>query len=170
MPLKKLKKIITSQTFLLFIIIFFVSAIFRLTNLDLIEFKTDEAINLLLASRPLFGHSFAPGGTVSSVGILNPPFFNYILFPFTFLTLDPRGISFFIGLINSLAIAFFFLAIKKYYGTTIAFITTILIALSPWSILYSRKIWTQDLLFPFFIPLFFSIHKLILEKKMFYWL
>jgi len=167
---KKTRKILTSQAFLLFIIIFFVSAIFRITNLDLIEFKTDEAINLLLASRPLFGHPFVPGGTVSSVGILNPPFFNYILFPFTFLTLDPRGISFIIGLLNSLAIAFFFLTIKKYYGTTIAVITTILIALSPWSILYSRKIWTQNLLFPFFIPLFFSIHKLMLEKKMFYWL
>ncbi len=170
MLIKKVNKLFFSQTFLLFAIIFLASLVFRLTNLNLIEFKTDEAVNLLLSSRPLFGHPFTPGGTVSSVGILNPPFFNYLLFPFTLITLDPRGISFFIGLINSLSIGFLFLIIKRYYGIRIALISTILFAFSPWAILYSRKIWTQDLLAPFFVPLFYSLHKLVLERKTFYWL
>ena len=66
-------------TLLLFLFIVAASAIFRITNLNLIEFKDDEAINLFLAARPLFGHPFPPGGTVSSIGLLNPPFFNYLL-------------------------------------------------------------------------------------------
>lgn len=155
---------------LLFILILVFAAIFRVTNLNVIEFKSDEAINLFLASRPLFGHPFPPGGTVSSIGILNPPLFNYLLFPFTLLTLDPKIISFFIGLLNSFAIGFYFLLIRRYYGLVVAFTASSLLALSPWSILFSRKIWSQDLLIIFLIPLIYSVHKLLIEKKNIYWI
>lgn len=151
-------------------LIFLSAAVFRLTNLDLIEFKTDEAINLLLSSRPLFEHPFSPGGTVSSLGVLNPPLFNYILFPLVATNPDPKFIAFFIGTINSIAIVFYYLIVKRYYGLSIALIFAVLFSLSPWAILFSRKIWMQDLLIPFFVPVFYSIHKLILEKKSIYWL
>lgn len=157
------------KTVLIFILVLFSALFFRVTNLDLIEFKTDEAINLLLSSRPLFGYPFPFGGTVSSVGILNPPLFNYLLFPLTLISLDPRLISFFIGLINSIAIAGLFILLKKYYGKLVSFIATIIIALSPWAILYSRKIWTQDLIFPFFVILLLAIHKIVVEKNQKYW-
>lgn len=154
----------------IFILVVFSSALFRVTNLDLIEFKADEAINLFLASRPLFGHPMPPGGAVSSIGVLNPPLFNYILFPFTLLTLDPKIISLLIGIINSLAIGLFFLIVRRYYGLIVAGVAAILFALSPWAILYSRKIWPPDLVIPMFIPFFYSLHKILLEKKMAYWI
>lgn len=152
------------------LIIFFLAASFRITNLDLIEFKADEAINLLLSSRPLFDHPFSPGGTVSSLGILNPPLFNFLLFPVVAINSDPKFVVFFIGLINSIAVAVFYLIVKRYYGLTIALISGTLLALSPWAIIFSRKIWMQDLLIPFFLPVFYSIHKLVVEKKSVYWL
>lgn len=158
-----------TQNAYFFLLIVILSSLFRITNLDLIEFKTDEAINLLLAARPLFGHPFAPGGTVSSIGILNPPFFNYLLFPITYFTLDPKNISLFIALANSFAIGFLFLLIRRYYGFLPALIAGLFFAFSPWAILYSRKIWMQDLLVPFFVLYLLSIHKIVLEKKMFYW-
>lgn len=150
--------------FLFFLIILLFAFTFRLTNLDLIEFKTDEAVNLILASK------LAPGGTVSSIGILNPPLFNYLLAPLTFFTLDPKIFSLFIGLLNSFSIAFFYLITRKYYGQVIAFTSSILFALSPWAIIYSRKIWEQDLLVPFFIILFYSLHKILKEKKEIFYL
>lgn len=156
-------------TLFLFLIITLAATLFRITNIQLIEFKGDEAVNLFLASRPLFGHPFPPGGTVSSMGILNPPLINYILFPFTLLSLDPKMISLFIGLVNSFAIGFLFLLFRKYYGLLIAFIATILLAFSPWSILYSRKIWPQDFLLLFLVPWFYSIHKIVIEKRAPYW-
>jgi len=164
------RKKITSSTFLFFLIIVLAAAVFRVTNLELVEFKADEAINLFLASRPLFGHPLPPGGTVSSVGVLNPPFFNYLLFPFTLISLDPKIISFFIGLLNSLAIGFFFLLIKRYYDFLTALIASLLFAFSPWAILFSRKIWTQNLVLPFLVMLFFSLHQIILDKKPKYWI
>lgn len=154
---------------LYFILIVGFAAIFRVINGNLIEFKGDEAINLFLASRPLFGHPFPPGGTISSFGILNPPLLTYALFPLTFLSTDPKIVSLSIGFINALSIGFLFLLIHKYYGKSIALISTTLLAFSPWSILYSRKIWAQDLMLPFLIPWFFSIHQIVITKKLFYW-
>lgn len=151
----------------LFILV--VSLIFRTINLNYIEFKSDEAINLLLAARPLSGHPIPPGGTVSSIGVLNPPLFTYILMPFTFFTRDPRIISLVIGLINSIAIAALFLVLKRYYGQLVSVISAVLLALSPWAIIYSRKIWTQNLLIPLLVPFLFAVHKIILDKSSRYW-
>lgn len=149
---------------LYFCLIVLFSASLRLVNLDLIEFKTDEAVNLFLSSRPFFGEPFPPGGTVSSIGLLNPPFFNYLLFLLANFSLDPRSVSFLIALLNSLSIGFFFLIIKKYYSFKIALISSLFLAVSPWMILFSRKIWAQDFIFPLALPLFLSLHKIILEK------
>lgn len=154
----------------LILLVFFISLLFRVTNLDLIEFKADEGINLFLATRPLFGHSFVPGGTVSSLGITNLPLINYILLPLTIISTDPKIISFFIGFLNSLAIVAFFIIVRRYYNQTTALASSLLIATSPWAILFSRKIWAQDFLFPLFIPLFLSIHKIIIDKNQKYWL
>ncbi len=158
-----------SKTALLFIGITLLAGFFRLTNLNLIEFKTDEALNLFLATRPLFGHPFPAEGTVSSVGIPNPPLFNYILFPIVFFTLNPKTITFFIALANTMAIGFLFLLIKRYYSTTTAVITSILFAISPWAILYSRKIWAPDILLPFLIGLLWSSHKIAIDNRKKYW-
>lgn len=153
----------------LVILILFSSLIFRVTNINLIEFKGDEATNLFLATRPIFGHAFSPGGTVSSVGILNPPIFNHILFPLTLFSLDPKILSLMIGIINSITIAFFFLVLKRYYSRNIALIATLLLSFSPWSIIYSRKIWPQDFILPFVVLIFFSIHKILIDKNSKYW-
>lgn len=160
----------TGKSYFLILFVFLLSLLFRVTNLDLIEFKADEGINLFLATRPLFGHSFVPGGTVSSLGVTNFPLVNYILLPFALISLDPKIISFFIGLLNSLAIVAFFIIVKKYYNQTVALTSSLLITTSPWAILFSRKIWAQDFLFPLFIPLFLSIHKIIIDKNQKYWL
>lgn len=161
---------ILNLNILIFSIILVFSLLFRITNLNLIEFKTDEAVNLLLSAWPSLHHTLPPGGTVSSIGILNPPFFNYLLSPLTFFTLDPKIFSLFIALLNSFAIAFFYLIVKKYYGQIIALTSGILFALSPWAIIYSRKIWEQDLIVPFFVVLFYSTHKILKEQKQIFWI
>lgn len=158
----------SSQTIIILILII-LSSLLRLTFLSTIEFKTDEAVALFLASRPIFHHPFPPGGTVSSYGILNPPLFLYFLFPLIAISLNPQVISFFIGLINVVAIAFFYLFVRKYYGKMTAFFSAFLIALSPWMIIYSRKIWPQDFIFPLTVLLLFSLHKIYFEKKTLYW-
>lgn len=152
-----------------FTIITALAAIFRIIYPEIIEFKADEAQNLFLAARPLFGYPFLPGATVSSIGILNPPLINYLLFPLTLISLDPKIISLMIGLFNSFTVGFFYLFVKKYYRQRTAIFSSLLLAFSPWMILFSRKIWAQDLLLPFVVLLLLSLHKLIIDKKTKYW-
>ncbi|RJQ37740.1 hypothetical protein C4559_03325 [Candidatus Microgenomates bacterium] len=157
-------------TIIFFIIIVVFSLIFRITNLDVIEFKADEGVSIFLASRPIFGHPFPPGASVSSVGILNSPLFNYALLPILLISLYPPTISFFIGLLNSIAIGVLFLIFKHISNLSIATMAALLMAFSPWSILFSRKIWNPDFLIIFFIPILLSLYKIIIQKKYNYWL
>ncbi|HYK07952.1 MAG TPA: hypothetical protein VEW42_00460 [Candidatus Eisenbacteria bacterium] len=158
----------TNRWFLLAIIL--ISAgVFRLFYIQYIEFKSDEALNILLATRPLFHHPFAPASLASSAGILNFPLLNYLLFPIVIFSTYPPTISFVIAVINVAAIGGYFLLFSKYHGKLIAFLASTMIALSPWAILYSRKIWAQDFLLPMSFPFFFSVYK-ILEGKKRYWL
>lgn len=156
--------------FCLPLFIFLSAATFRLTNLDLVEFKGDEAINLYLAARPTFGYSFPPGSTVSSIGLLNPPFLNYLLYPITQINSDPQFVSSFISFINCLTIVLFYLIIKHYYQQPTALIASLLLAFCPWAIVFSRKIWPQDLTLPFFTLLFLSYQKIRRDKKESWWL
>ncbi|MDO8658055.1 MAG: glycosyltransferase family 39 protein, partial [Candidatus Levybacteria bacterium] len=155
---------------ILFLSVVALASVFRLTNLELMEFKADEATNLLLATRLVSGHSILPGGIATSVGILNPPFFIYLLTPFTFISQNPKFIAFIIAFINCLSIGLLFVVIKKYYNQKLAIITSSLIALSPWSILFSRKIWPPDLVLPFAVAILYSLHKIVIEKKMKFWI
>lgn len=153
-----------------FVLVVISSAVFRTSNLHLIEFKADEGINLFLASRPLFEHPFPPIGIISSAGIPNPPFFSYLLLPIVYITLDPKAISFIIGNINSLAIGLLFLLVYRYYGLSIALFSSALISVSPWSILFSRKLWPPDFILPFMVAILYSLHKIVVDKKDFFWL
>lgn len=148
-----------------FLFIVLCAALFRITNLDLIEFKADEASNLLISLQPILGKPFPYGGILSSTGVLNFPLFNYILIPILLISKNPMVIVFIIASVNSLAIGFLFLLIKKYYNYQLAFITTLLMAFSPWAIIFSRKIWPPDLVLPFLVVLLFSIHKIVIDKK-----
>src|SRR5579859_1625744 len=140
--MQKLQKFLTSNLFLLSLILL-IAGVLRLLVVQYIEFKGDEALNLFLATRPLFHHPFPPSGITSSAGILNFPLINYLLFPIAIFTLYPPSISFVIALLNVLTIGGFFLLFSKYHGKLTGFVASIIIAVSPWMILYSRKIWEQ---------------------------
>lgn len=154
--------------FSFFLVIIFAS-LWRLTYLQFIEFKGDEALNLFLATRPLFGHPFPPASLASSVGILNFPLLNYFLFPIVFLSYYPPFVSFCIASLNVLALGAYYLLIAKYFNRLTAFLTTTFFAFAPWAILYSRKIWAQDFLVPLVVALLFCFFQLYKEKKQIYW-
>lgn len=145
------------------------AAVFRVTNLGLVEFKTDEAVAMLLATKPFFGHAFTQAATASSVGILNPPLFIYLLTPLVAISKDPSIVSGLIGCINVFAIGAFFLIVKKYYNSPVALIASLLLAFAPWPIIFSRKIWEQDFIIPLSIPLLYSLHQILVDKNTKYW-
>ncbi len=147
------------------IIIFFCAAIFRLTSLDLIEFKLDEARDVYEMNNFFKQPHLFQLGPIQSTGAYNPPLWYYLLSIISLPSRSPKYLSFCIALINTLAICGFYLVVRKYYGNITAIVASLFMAFSPWSILLSRKIWSPDLLLPFLVPLFFFLHRLFVDKK-----
>lgn len=156
------------NSILQFLLVVICALIFRIWNLNIVEFKGDEAINLYLAALPRFMGIFAPGSTISSFGILNPPLINYFLLPITLFSVDPRIVSGYIAVINSFAIGFFFLFLRNFFSLHASFATSILFAFAPWSIIYSRKIWAQDFLLPLVVSFLFSSAFILKGRKKFW--
>lgn len=128
------------------------AALLRLGHPQVIEFKRDEANLALLALDLARGVDFPLLGIGSSVGIPNSPLSVYIMaLPF-FFSGDPVIATQFVGLLNVLAVALVYLMMRRWWGFPGALIAALLYAASPWAVIYSRKIWAQDLL-PFFILL-----------------
>lgn len=147
------------------VIIFLSSAIFRLSNLDLIEFKSDEAATVYQTVQ-FFNHPYLiERGLISGTGVYNFPLFNYLIITLSVWSRDPQVLSGTIALVNSLLVVLFFFMVKKYYGQLTAIFACLLLAFSPWSVLFSRKIWAQDLINLLLIPFLYLLHELVLRKN-----
>jgi len=129
--------------------ILLLAAYLRLSAPGVVEFKRDEANLSQLALDLARGRSFPLLGISSSVGVPNPPISVYIFSVPYLLTSNPIFATQFVGVLNVLAVFLTYLLARRYYGASAALLAALLYAVSPWGIIYSRKIWAQDLLPPF---------------------
>lgn len=158
-------KKIFNKTIVWIVILLVLSSIFRLSNLDLIEFKSDEATTVYQIIKFFDSPYLISRGLISGTGAYNFPLFNYLMIPLAFVSRDPLFLSGIIAFINSLLVVLFFFMVKKYYGHLVAIFASMLLAFSPWGVIFSRKIWAQDLIFLFMIPFLWLLHELVLFKN-----
>jgi 4-amino-4-deoxy-L-arabinose transferase-like glycosyltransferase len=129
--------------------ILILAAVLRWVEPGVVEFKLDEANLSQLSLDFARGRSLPLLGISSSVGFPNPPISVYIFsIPYWF-TSNPIVATQFVGLLNILAVLLTYILTRRYYGAGAALLAAILFAVSPWSVIYSRKIWAQDVLPPF---------------------
>lgn len=160
-----MKKVIFQKTIIWMIIIFLLSSIFRLFFLDLIEFKSDEATTVY-QTLLFFNHPYLiQRGLISGIGVYNFPLFNYLMIIFAIWSRDPQNLSWVIALINSFCVSGYYLLVRKYYDNMTAWVASLLLAFSPWGVIFSRKIWAQNLINIFLIPYLFVLHELIIFKN-----
>jgi 4-amino-4-deoxy-L-arabinose transferase-like glycosyltransferase len=127
------------------------AAALRLGAPGITEFKRDEANLSQRASDLVHGRDFPLLGLSSSVGVPNPPISVYLFaIPYA-LDGSPIAATLFVGGLNVIAVALTWWLARRYYGWRAAIVAGLLYAVSPWGILYSRKIWAQDLLPPFVV-------------------
>jgi hypothetical protein len=141
------------------------AAYLRLSNLELTEFKLDEAHVCSRAAEFLSSGRLPLVGIGSSVGAANPPLFIYLMAIPVSLSKNPTVIAGFIALLNVGAVLGCYLLAKEYFGERVGLIATLLFAVSPWAVFYSRKIWAQDLLPPFVGLFFAAIFSTIVKRK-----
>lgn len=146
------------------IFLFAVSAIFRMFFLDLIEFKQEEAFTVYELEK-FYSHPYLMQvGPISSTKVYNPPLYNYLMIGLSFFSRNPQFLSLMIAFINTLCVPLFYLLVKKYYSNRTALLASFLMALSPMSILYSRKIWNTNLLMPFCLAYFYFLMQVVTKK------
>jgi len=146
-----------------------IAALLRLSYLDLIEFKADEAQHLLRSARLVESGEWPLVGTMASVGIAKPPLMVYLMAIPLLLGRDPRVASGFIALLNVAAVGGLFLLVRRYYGLRPAAISTLLLAVNPWAVAYSRKVFTADLLLPFALVFLWGLLRALVDRRPWGW-
>ena len=126
----------------------------RLYDLAAMEFKGDEQEGLNLAMRLLndqpwlSGLPFPTHGMVSSSVVHNPPLYTWIIAALWAPTQDPVAVARLIALINVLCLFPLWLWARRRMDEPRALLTLALCAVSPFAVIFSRKIWPVDLLLP----------------------
>jgi len=124
------------------------SAVLRLRTLDIVEFKLDEALALVLTNQFVGAGQVPLTGMPSSMGPYNPPLMIYLLaLPFL-CSPEPEATTGFVAAINVVAVALTYWVGRKLFNRSVGLVAAALLACSPWAIAFSRKIWTPNFMPP----------------------
>jgi len=128
------------------LVILVVAAYLRVSHVGLLEFKADEANAAIMAVKFAKGQMFPQVGLTYSVGVRQAPLYIYLLTPFFALNGDPAFFTICYGLISALAVGGCFLIGRRFFNERVGLVAAALFAVSPWAVVYSRKVWPQDFL------------------------
>ncbi len=145
--------------------ILLLAGLLRLGAPGTVEFKRDEAALSLLALDIASGRDLPLLGIGSSVGVPNSPLSAWVLaIPYA-LSHDPQVATAFVGLLNVAAVLGVYVLARRYYGPWAALVAGLTLAAGPWAVIYSRKLWAQDLLPSFAVAALAAGILGFLEKK-----
>ncbi len=128
-----------------------IAAVMRLHQADIVEFFHDDGMLATLAQEIITSEQWHWTGIISSTGIPNSPMSVYMLLPAFAISLHPLIAILGIMLWNVAGVALLWKIAYRYFGRWAAFFAGITYAVSPWAILYSRKLWAQDYHTPFIL-------------------
>ncbi|MGH2461533.1 MAG: ArnT family glycosyltransferase, partial [Chloroflexota bacterium] len=125
------------------------AAVPRMIQPGIAEYKLDESLAVLHAVTILHQHVLLTQGQGSSLsGAAQGPLFYYFVAAVLAIGQDPRAVVLAIGLANALAVGFSYVIVLRAFNVRVALLTAVFFAGSSWSIVFSRKIWPNDLLTP----------------------
>lgn len=127
------------------ILILLVAAVPRLARPGLTEFKADEA-RLLTLALDMSDGQFALRGISSSVGFPNAPMSVWLYSLPLMVWPHPYAATLFTGFLGVVAVGGVYWLGRRYWGVRAATAAALMLAVSPWAIVFSRKIWAQNLL------------------------
>ncbi len=130
-------------------LILVLAGVLRMGWPGLTEFKADEARLWALALDMADGR-FALRGISSSTGFPNFPASVWLYAIPAVFSSSPIAGTVFTGLLNTLAVGACYGFVRRYWGMWAAVVAALLFAVSPWAVIFSRKIWAQNLL-PLFV-------------------
>jgi hypothetical protein len=140
----------------------------RAFRLDVFEFKADELEGITLGLAAPAQHWWIEHGATSSVQIPFGPAFCYIMGLLTNVTHDPYILTGFILAANIVILMLSVLFFAEFSRDRRQFLLCVLLfSLSPYLIIFSRKIWQPNLMLLFIIPLVLMIIKVRRDPRLF---
>jgi 4-amino-4-deoxy-L-arabinose transferase-like glycosyltransferase len=134
---------------ILFGLILVLAAWLRFQHIDHAEFLWDQAEISKWALRVGQEKQMTWVGPPSSTGLYTFPAAIWLLaIPYA-LSLSPVFASGFVAAINLAAVAGCYALTRRWFGRAAALVATLLFAVAPWAVIYSRKVWHTTLLPPF---------------------
>ncbi len=120
------------------------AAVLRFQRIDYAEFVWDQAHLSMKAVDMLRGGQIAWAGVRSSTGIDAFMAFTWLLtIPYA-ITLDPLFATIFIAALNVASVAAGYFLTRRWFGSTAALASSLLYAVGPWAVEYSRKVWPME--------------------------
>ena len=130
----------------------FLAAYLRLAHLERSHSGGDQAVLVSIALRWVVHGQFPLASNKSSVGLMNPPLLEYLLAIPLLFQRNMLAVAQFVALVNLASVVATFLVVRALFGPRLALLATLLYAVNPWSVYYSRLIWN-----PTVIPLFSAL-------------
>lgn len=143
-------------------------AFLRVFRLDIFEFKADELEGITRGLAVPAQHWWIEHGAWSSAHIPFGPAFSYIMGLFTSVSQDPYTLTGFVVAANIVVLVLSVLFFAEFSRDRKQFFLCVaLFSLSPYLIIFSRKIWQPNLLLLFVIPLVLMIAKVRRDPRLF---
>ena len=142
-----------------------VAVFLRFRMWDYLEFGGDCVIAMQVALGFIKEGRFPFTGLMSSVGVANPPLFIYLLLPVMAISSSLPWLTTFFAATSIFAIIVTWRIGRRYYDAMTGIVAAAMFAVSPWAVIYSRKIWAQDLVPMFSSLTLWALHALTVGKK-----
>ncbi|MDA2915516.1 glycosyltransferase family 39 protein [Nitrospinae bacterium AH_259_B05_G02_I21] len=152
-------------TFILIVLCLVVAALLRLSALDLMEYKIDEAVMIRLVSQVADDGTFLTHGEYSSRGPSHSPLATYLLAPTWAWAHSYLAVVWLIALLNVAAVGVTYWIGQRYLSPRAGLIAAACMAVSPWMVMLSRKIWRPDMMPLFGALLLASTLVLVVEGR-----
>jgi 4-amino-4-deoxy-L-arabinose transferase-like glycosyltransferase len=134
------------------VVVLIAAAYLRLWGLEYSPTGGDQAVLLNIALRWVTQGKFPLAANKSSVGLMNPPLLEYLLAIPLFIRRDMVWVTRFVAALNLASVALTYGVVRPVFGRRTALLATLLYAVNPWAVYYSRLIWNPTMI-PFFSTL-----------------
>ncbi len=137
-------------------VVLLLAGLLRMGWPSLTEFKQDEAHIYGLALGMAEFNSFPLRGITYSVGLPESPVSIYLYALPLLVWKSPIAATLWVGMLNTASVALAYWMARRYWGPRAALIAALLYAAAPWAVIFSRKIWNNNLLPLFIVGYMFS--------------
>lgn len=153
------------------LLILSLAAFLRLYRIeDFIVFLGDEGRDALVVKRMIVDHKWTLLGPTASVGgMFLGPIYYYFMIPFLWaFRFEPVGPAVMVALFGIATVFLVYKVARELFGSIPAILSSLLYAVSPLIIVYSRSSWNPNIL-PFFslLTIYFLMKALVSDKRFF---